>query len=170
MFARWIANIWHGNAKKPPVNHSNQDFLRAVNDFCRKAEDRAEYVVFGVAKELHERLVDITPYRTGRARASWTISADVEDSEPAPDIGIGTNPFATDEEIRMANVFYDSLINNRSRFQQVNGAPVYYITNTVHYIEKLNGGSSRQAPPGFFQTTVVSAGIIVQRVVNGIRI
>lgn len=148
---------------------ANEQFIADINRFCAKVEDRISYVAFGVAKELHARLVDITPYRTGRARASWNIAADQDDPRPAPDIGL-SGWDATEHEIAMANTFYDSLIRSKSRLTKVNGAFTYYVTNTVHYIEKLNGGSSKQAPAAFFETTVYSAAIIARRVINGIPI
>lgn len=148
----------------------NEQFFATVNRFTRTCEDRVQYVVFGVAKELHERLVDITPYRTGRARASWNISAIKPDNTPAPDIGIGTNLGATPAEIAAANVFYDSLIASKQRFRRVALADLMFVTNTVHYIERLNNGSSKQAPAGFFNAMVASAGAIANRVVAGIRI
>lgn len=149
---------------------ANDQFIRDVNRFCEKVEDRIQYVAFGIAKELHSRLVDVTPYRTGRARASWNISADFSDEQPAPDIKIGTDLGASQEDIAMANVFYDSVIASKSRYTLVNGAFDYYVVNTVHYIEQLNGGSSSQAPRAFFETTIASAPTIAARVVKGIII
>ena len=147
---------------------ANEAYIADINRFCDLLAERIEVVAFGVAKELHTRLVDITPYRTGRARASWNISADVSDDKPAPDIGLGGID-ATASEIAQANVFYDSIVGHKSRFTMVNGAFDYYVTNTVHYIERLNGGSSRQAPAGFFESTVFSASTIAQRVVKGLK-
>ncbi len=140
-----------------------------VLNFCAKLETRVEMVAFGVAKELHSRLVDVTPYRTGRARASWNFRADAEELAPAPDIGAG-HPFLTDVELSAANAFFDSITRSKARIGQTAGAMEYHINNTVFYIEQLNNGSSRQAPAGFFQTTVFSANLIAQRVVNGLRI
>lgn len=148
---------------------ANEQFRAEVMRFCAMVEDRAEYVAFGVAKELHTRLHDITPYYTGRARASWNIKAYESDDEPAPDVG-WSHPFLTAAEVKMANTFYDSIAASKGRFQQVHGALVYHVTNTVHYIEKLNAGSSQQAPPAFFETTVFSAGIIADRVARNFRV
>lgn len=145
----------------------NEQFQTDLNRFFDKVEDRLEYIVFGTAKELHSRLVEITPYRTGRARASWNISAFVSDDVPAPDIGFGGID-ASNKDLASANVFYDSLIAAKARFVRVSGALVMHVTNTLFYIEKLNAGSSAQAPAGFFQATVFSAGQIVNRVMRGI--
>ena len=148
---------------------ANEQFNADVLRFCNVVDDRIDYVMFGTAKELHSRLVDITPYRSGRARASWNIRPFKSDDRPAPDIGL-SGWDADAKDLAAANVFYDSIIASKASFQLVPNMREAHITNTVHYIEKLNNGSSQQAPAGFFQATIASAPMICQRVVKGIKV
>lgn len=137
-------------------------FQADIRRFTDGVEKRLSLILETTAKDLHARVRDITPYRTGRARASWNIKENSSDNVPAPDIGLGGLD-ATEQDISSANVFYDSLIRSKSDFKISPGANQVHITNTVEYIEDLNNGSSRQAPAGFFQAVVASAPLIAEQ-------
>ena len=139
-----------------------ETFKTDVAKFLRNLDAKLDSVLEGSARDLHAAVRDYTPYRTGRARASWNVKAYSSDDAPAPDIGLGGFD-STEKEVAAANVFYDSLIRSKANFKLPVGARVVHITNTVHYIERLNAGSSRQAPAGFFNAIVASAGLIVRK-------
>jgi hypothetical protein len=138
-------------------------FRTDVSRFFRGVDLKIEAVLGGTAKQLHARVRDITPYRTGRARASWNIKGNASDDQPAPDIGLGGID-ATDAEIAAANAFFDSLARSKSNFQIDPGTKEVHVTNTVHYIEGLNAGRSQQAPAGFFNAVVASADLVARSV------
>lgn len=80
-------------------------------------------------------LVDTTPVKTGKARASWKISPGSPFTREIPD-GYYTIPSPP----------------NLDRYKR--NWTKWYIANTAPYIEDLNAGSSRQAPAGFVQLAI----------------
>jgi len=87
-----------------------------------------------------------TPVLTGRARASWNLSAVKGDFKDTLREGGGTTSFLP-------------LISS-TKFQQL------YLTNSVPYIQDLNMGNSKQAPARFIESTVfkyfVPKGVVVE--------
>jgi hypothetical protein len=80
-------------------------------------------------------LVNTTPVKTGKARASWFVSPGFPITKELPD-GIYAKPTAPD------------LGQYNPRHTR------WLISNTAPYIEKLNRGSSKQAPAGFIQSAI----------------
>lgn len=141
----------------------NATFQADIAKFARLVNDRVDTVLNGVAVALHGRVVDATPYRTGRARASWNITVGEPDGTPAPEFGGNTGFDASDADIAAANAFYDPIIDEKRRFDAPKGTTMISVANGLHYIEDLNAGRSQQAPAGFFQATVASVEALVNR-------
>lgn len=80
-------------------------------------------------------LVDTTPVKTGKARASWFISPGFPFSREIPD-GNYARPIEPD------------LAKYSTKHTR------WLISNTAPYIESLNRGSSRKAPAGFVQSAI----------------
>lgn len=88
---------------------------------------------------VQEYLIEGTPVKSGRARNGWRVSADAPDDTP-PDM---EGPFDPSGHTRI-----DA---NRAIIAAEPLGTDFFITNTVPYIPKLNGGSSLQAPAGFIE-------------------
>lgn len=102
-----------------------QDLDRA---YKKKVIGTLEKTVRAVALIVDSALVNTTPVDTGRARSNWLPSLNI------PDVRIvepGQKP------------------NIRNAILQYNIADNILITNNLPYIQKLNDGSSKQAPAGF---------------------
>jgi hypothetical protein len=105
-------------------------------------------VVRALVTNLHEELVQTTPVDTGWARTNWV-----------PNIG---SPFQGTAGTRL-----DAEAGRLDRspatagLAQMRGYDVaqgdVHVTNNVPYIESLNAGGSRQAPPAFVQGAIVRA-------------
>lgn len=135
---------------------SNLQFNADLDKFAQKLGDRVETVLTGVAVAIHGKIAEATPYRTGRARASWSITPNEPDPFPAPDI-LGRRYWdVSGAELAGANAFYDTVYAAKRRFVAPPGTRVVVVSNNLDYIEMLNAGSSRQAPAGFFEAAVVS--------------
>lgn len=80
-------------------------------------------------------LVRTTPVKTGKARASWMISAGFPKIKEIPD---GTYGMPSPPNL-------DRYTKNWTQ---------WYITNTAPYITRLNRGYSRQAPVGFIELAI----------------
>lgn len=116
------------------------DFVLDLNRFVDKAKGNVRIVVRKTAIELFRRVVLRTPVRTGRARGNWQVS-------------IGT---AAAREIDRADTSGQLVMAEIERV--VNGwdgdKVAIYISNNLVYIERLEDGSSRQAPNGMVKATL----------------
>lgn len=84
-----------------------------------------------------ERVVPRTPVLTGKARANWSVS-------------VGETPtFVSSLELDPSGAKTPRKI--RAQIKQLPKTGKMFIANFLDYIEKLNRGSSRQAPAMFVQ-------------------
>lgn len=90
-----------------------------------------------IALEIDQRLVLNTPVDTGRARSNWLASI----SAPRTD---------TVDVRGQAQAIADAAVV----IQQAPEFPVIYLANNLPYIQRLNEGSSKQAPAGFVEGAI----------------
>lgn len=119
--------------------------VRVVVDELRKDVSR---VVRELVVGLHGRLVETTPVDTGWARTNWV-----------PQVGSafgGTAGTREDAEAgRLDHSPATAGLLDVARYDVSRGD--VHVTNNVPYIEKLNAGSSRQAPAAFVQEAIARA-------------
>jgi hypothetical protein len=146
---------------------SNLQFQADLRKFAELCDAKISAVLQSVAVVAHGRLGDVTPYRSGRARASWNIAIGENPDLSVPPELPGNRFDATVEEILAAQRFYDPIYEAKQRFivpdlkvtidgRDFGGVDVITISNNVGYIQLLNAGYSRQAPAYSFELTVVS--------------
>lgn len=151
---------------------SNMQFRADVEKLARILNGNVSEAVGAVAVALHGRLAEVTPYRSGRARASWNITqSETPDLSVAPDHP-GNHFDASTEEVIAARAFYEPIYQAKHSFVPYTGvitidgavvsADVATISNNLFYVEALNNGSSNQAPAGFFQATVHSMEVAIR--------
>lgn len=93
--------------------------------------------------DIHERLVRTTPVDTGWASNNWV-----------PTIGVPTeSPVGRPGHLSLAPITKG--IADVLKWTFKNGAA--FVTNNVPYIQKLNSGSSKQAPSGFVEKAIQAA-------------
>lgn len=85
-------------------------------------------------------LVKMTPFKTGRAKGNWFVSPNEKSNRSVSEFRSARQ--AISEGIATIN----SVINERY--------PSITISNNLPYIEKLEQGSSVQAPAGFVNLTL----------------
>lgn len=131
---------------------------RRMGHYAKQVERNAPLAVRLVATSIAPVLVYATPVDTSRARVNWQAAiASVPsgvlfpypDKPPSPDYGGAT---ATSQIIGTAKLYA--------------GGSYIAIANNTPYIQKLNQGSSAQAPAAFVQQAVM-VGI---RSLHGFRI
>lgn len=102
-----------------------------------------------VATEVVTDLIEVTPVDTSNALSNWQVrlgNATRATIEPYfPGIFGSTHGQSTNA----ATLAALAVIQGKKP-----GKPLY-ISNNVDYIEKLNAGSSRQAPAGFVQISIL---------------
>lgn len=91
-----------------------------------------------------------TPIDTGFARANWI-----------PRIGERVTRPSGERPTRPGAKFTDTSAQQQGVFEVRGGYRIdlgpIYVSNPVPYIAQLNAGSSRQAPPGFVEASIVKA-------------
>ena len=112
-----------------------------LNKFAKSMDIELETVVRKLAFEIYKGVTQKTPVDTGRAKANWNI-------------GLGA---------------IDSRITKNTTFQAIEppkgaGKRPIYITNNLPYINKLENGSSKQAPTGMVALTMSS----IQRSISNV--
>lgn len=111
------------------------NYQKAVDKLVRK-----------VAIVSYQSIVFRTPVDTGKARSNWHLTLDsprFSVRQPfAPGIKLGINETANAQAAINQAL---SLLSTRRNGQDI------YIVNNVKYIQKLNNGSSPQAPASFVQ-------------------
>lgn len=115
--------------------------LRGVQkEFDSKEKELFQFLNASMRARAFQALAELkrtTPVDTGRARNSWIVT-----QSPA-EFKASLDPTGGGVSISLANE------PSKDRIEQL------YITNGVDYIDKLNAGSSKQAPARFVESSVL---------------
>jgi hypothetical protein len=126
-------------------------------------EQNVEKTVRKVALVVDSVVVLATPVDTGRARSNWTVTLDNAAEgvrEPySPGEGLGTGEGAN------AQAALNQGMATVAQYRSSNNSSIH-IANNLPYIERLNDGSSAQAPAGFVQKAVQQGSAVV----NGTKV
>ncbi len=141
-----------------------------LGEFATKMIARADKIVKNLNKTTRkaalaadQAVVLATPVDTSRARSNWITSL-------GSPVTSSINPYSPGKGGATGEASGQAAINQAAGVisQRTIGQDIY-ITNNLPYIQKLNEGSSAQAPAGFVQASV-AAGISViknARIVDG---
>lgn len=113
-------------------------FARACDKFADSIEELSVSLIQDFATRIAEGTVELTPVRTGRARANWQLTVgSANEFSYAGDFSVNPLPkiFTTIDSIKDAS------------------RPIFFFNN-VEYIQNLEEGYSRQAPQGMLQITL----------------
>ncbi len=160
---------------------SKVSFAKRIENRVKTFEKRVEDTLRDVAGKVHETVVMRTPIDTGRARANWQLTLNSAPDDPiAEDFVFTVERFQREfdtlyslgarkeaRELKQDFKKYNAnnaLFRGRDVLKGFKRQDTIYITNNVHYILKLNAGSSRQAPAGFIQMGILSATSFVKNV------
>jgi hypothetical protein len=95
--------------------------------------------------KVHNGLIEKTPVDTGRARGSWGISVDTPGTYELPEGQFGAEGGAALARMEQRNL---EQVTEENPFREI------WISNLLPYIERLNMGSSKQAPAQFVELTI----------------
>jgi len=121
---------------------------KRVDELIRELKRRSGRAKIGALLEIHAQLVTTTPVDTGHASSNWVPSVG------APNRGIVGSPASPDRA--SAQTALAEIVAAGGTDGDL------YISNNVPYINRLNAGSSDQAPAGFVETAV-SVGLAIAR-------
>ena len=133
-------------------------FVKTIKKFTQIVGIRGDFVIQKLAFDAFAGLLGRTPVDTGRARASWRVGINRVNASVAPERKrssreVGQGP-ATKTEI-----------SDQLKAAQVKFGQTVHITNNLSYIEKLEKGSSRQAPAGMLEITFFELTLKLNRTV-----
>ena len=136
-----------------------EQFARRLFLHADRLGVNASKLVRQVGLVADQALVLATPVDKGIARSNWQVSVTrpirkvIPAYAPGDKLGLGERRNAAKALTQGAA----AIAKYKSENQKI------YITNNVHYITLLNGGSSRQAPAAFVQIAVNQAVDAVRR-------
>lgn len=117
-----------------------QSFNVDLEKFAKATDLELETVVRKVAFDLYKGITQKTPVDTGRAKGNWNIGLGTIDSS------VNQSATSTPQgQVGFANLPREGA-----------GKRPIYITNNLPYINKLENGSSKQAPTGMVALTMSS--------------
>lgn len=103
----------------------------------------AESVIKQITLDATANLIETTPVDTGFAKGSWIPSVG------RPSAAVGGEPGSPSGAAQRQGMA------EAAGYRLSRGA--VFIANNVRYIQKLNEGSSKQAPAGFIQAAIAKA-------------
>lgn len=118
-----------------------------IGEFILKFPDLPEKVIRGTITDLTSAIIKGTPVDTGRLRGNWMASINRASRKKTTKVDKGG-----DTTIAKA-------IEVLNRFKLGN---VFYLSNNLPYVEKIEYGGSGQAPQGMVRINVNKA----QRMIN----
>lgn len=114
------------------------DFTRAIDRFIAKANGNVDRAVRQTVVLCAQGVVLRTPVDTGRARGNWVLGVGSIDTST----GSANDPSGAGAIGRIAA----EVAASRGR--------VFYVTNSLPYIQRLEDGYSKQAPAGMVMVTL----------------
>lgn len=142
---------------------SLDEFSKRISTVAIKVQAGCEKTVRKAALAADAAVVLATPVDTGRARSNWLVELDVAaigtipPYVPGSGLGVGETENASRAMEQGAGVI--------AKYKADKNREIH-ITNNLPYIQRLNEGSSQQAPENFVEQAV-AAGV---RSVQGARV
>ena len=134
-------------------------FARRIRIQANRVEPGSDQAVVDCSSAVARELVESTPADTGRAITNWDaavgrapISYKTQAAVP------GTKGNTRESNVALALARMLAAIRAYRRGQSV------HITNSAPYIEKLNAGSSLQAPAGFIEAAIQRGRAVIRNV------
>ncbi len=140
-------------------------FSQNIRKRSSQIENAGSRVVRATSKRALKVLVRSTPVDEGVARSNWRVglgaapTAIIDAYSPGKNLGIGEKANAS-AAIAAGFARINSVrgVSGRGGGLQV----AVIISNNVPYIEKLNNGSSKQAPAGFIEAALSEVNAVIK--------
>lgn len=115
------------------------DFSRKVASWSEKTGGKMDLVVQKIALDLFSRVILRSPVDTGRFRGNWQVA-------------IGSVPSGT---LEVNDATGEATVGKvQAAALGVNAGDTIYLVNNLPYAQKLEDGSSKQAPAGMVALSV----------------
>lgn len=127
---------------------SLRDLARKCDRLPRQIKIAAANAAIEASKRLLERLWADTPVDTSKALSNWLVGIGKASQYSRMAYVEGFAGYTANASTAAARVVAFAALERKKPGQ------VIHITNNVNYINKLNAGSSKQAPPMFIESAV----------------
>lgn len=125
-----------------------QKLSKAFLDKKKEIQKRANLGKIRLAQAVSWNLIMTTPVDTSKALSNWIASIQNPKYKVRKAYFVGMDGSTHSQSSSMAYSMANAVIQ-RAKIGQI-----IYITNSVNYIDLLNQGYSRQAPPNFIEQAV----------------
>lgn len=119
-------------------------FTKDIERFARKVATAEDKIVRTATLELFRGVILATPVKTGRARGAWTTSV----GAPA------ASPDRVDQVALVAGGGGSVAVAEVYAKTPPGAGQVTFLANDLPYIERLESGSSKQAPAGMVKINI----------------
>ncbi|EGK71906.1 hypothetical protein METUNv1_01684 [Methyloversatilis universalis FAM5] len=123
------------------------DFMRSIDRFIAKANGNVDKAVRQTVVLCAQGVVLRTPVDTGRARGNWVLGVGT--------INSGTSAANDPSGAGAIGRIAAEVAASRGR--------VFYVTNSLPYIQRLEDGYSKQAPAGMVKATLAALPAAIDR-------
>jgi hypothetical protein len=122
---------------------------KRLEDRAAKLDEQVSRLAVETADTIVSDLVNVTPVDTSQALSNWQVSlvSPVNGSIPPYVPGEGGSTQGISAAAALAEA--------RAMLKTKKPGQVIYISNVLRYIQRLNDGSSKQAPAGFVERAVL---------------
>lgn len=135
-------------------------FSAELTRWIDKTKTDMTLVIRKIALDLFSRIILKTPVKTGRARMNWHVSIGQIRDEL-----IGLNG-----EYSASGAYQKALADATSEIMSYSDADLaIFLLNNLPYIERLEDGSSSQAPSGMVKITLEEYPYIVEDAVKEVQ-
>ena len=112
------------------ANLGNKEFKLSLEKFSKYAEEQFEIIFRKIAIDLDSAIVLSTPVDTGRARGNWFTSLNSPTIMTSNRLGAGAAISEIEKVVKTAKI-----------------GDTIWMANSLPYINRLENGWSKQAPP-----------------------
>ena len=122
----------------------------------KRIEPNANRMVQDAAAAFLEEVVARTPVDTGQAVSSWKVGLNYQPR--------GTRTFSPGAKGSTASANRSAVLSSElPKIRNRRTGQTISVVNTAEYIERLNNGSSAQAPAGFIETAYIQSTRAIRR-------
>lgn len=139
------------------------DLAKDMERLAERIPQASNDIKIAVTAAIHGYLLVDTPVDTSKALSNWIVTAEEPWKIDMPAYREGIQGSTQSESIDLAKVAA------RQQYKLVKSGESLFISNNADYILDLNNGSSRQAPAGFIEASILKGRKLTQNLKLGLR-
>lgn len=142
-----------------------KDLAKSFREKAKTLEANAKTLTQGVALAIDRAVVYATPIDTGRAVSNWRVFLSNSFSNPHRDFLEEAYVPGLRRSTAMQNISA-AILQGSVGIAAFKPGMTIHVYNNLPYIGDLNRGTSKQAPAGFVQTSLLAGSMYASSVTN----